>query len=62
MKKKLLFSIGLVVTMTLQINAQTNYDYSKLSREQLNRGVVAVKTGDGKVAVSWRTLKSDPKG
>lgn len=62
MKKKLLFSIGLVVTMTLQINAQTNYDYSKLSREHLNRGVVAVKTTDGKVAVSWRTLKSDPKG
>ncbi len=62
MKKKLFLSIGLAVTMTLQINAQTNYDYSKLSREQLNRGVVAVKTGDGKVAVSWRTLKSDPKG
>ncbi len=62
MKKKLFLSIGLAVTMTLQINAQTNYDYSKLSREHLNRGVVAVKTGDGKVAVSWRTLKSDPKG
>ena len=42
--------------------AQTNYDYSKLQREQLNRGVVAVKTEDGKVAVSWRTLMSDPKG
>ena len=62
MKKKLLFSIGLVVMVTLQTNAQSNYDYSKLCREQLNRGVVAVKTGDGKVAVSWRTLKSDPKG
>ena len=48
--------------VTLQTNAQSNYDYSKLCREQLNRGVVAVKTGDGKVAVSWRTLKSDPKG
>ena len=42
--------------------AQTNYDYSKLQREQLNRGVVAVRTEDGKVAVSWRTLMSDPKG
>ena len=62
MKKKLLLSIGLVVMVTLQTNAQSNYDYSKLCREQLNRGVVAVKTGDGKVAVSWRTLKSDPKG
>ena len=48
--------------MTMQATAQTNYDYSTLQREQLNRGVVAVKTADGKVAVSWRTLKSDPKG
>ena len=62
MKKELLLSIGLVVMVTLQTNAQSTYDYSKLCREQLNRGVVAVKTGDGKVAVSWRTLKSDPKG
>ena len=42
--------------------AQTNYDKSKLQRERLNRGVVAVRTPDGKVAVSWRTLSSDPKG
>ena len=41
---------------------QANYDFSKLKREQLNRGVVAVKTPDGKVAVSWRTLRSDAKG
>ena len=47
---------------TIQAIAQTNYDYSKLHREQLNRGVVAVRTEDGKVAVSWRTLMSDPKG
>ena len=47
---------------TIQAIAQTNYDYSKLQREQLNRGVVAVRTEDGKVAVSWRTLMSDPKG
>jgi rhamnogalacturonan endolyase len=46
----------------MQATAQTNYDYSTLQREQLNRGVVAVKTADGKVAVSWRTLMSDAKG
>ena len=44
------------------LSAQTNYDYSRIQREQLNRGVVAVRTADGKVAVSWRTLMSDPKG
>ena len=44
------------------LSAQTNYDYSRIQREQLNRGVVAVRTADGKVAVSWRTLMSDTKG
>ena len=44
------------------LSAQTNYDYSHILREHLNRGVVAVRTTDGKVAVSWRTLMSDPKG
>ncbi len=44
------------------LSAQTNYDYSRIQREHLNRGVVAVRTTDGKVAVSWRTLMSDPKG
>ena len=52
----------MMLMTTIQAIAQTNYDYSKLHREQLNRGVVAVRTEDGKVAVSWRTLMSDPKG
>ena len=52
----------MTLTVALLLTAQTNYDYKKLSREHLNRGVVAVKTTDGKVAVSWRTLKDDPKG
>ena len=52
----------MTLAAALLLTAQSNYDYSKLCREQLKRGVVAVKTGDGKVAVSWRTLKSAPKG
>ncbi len=52
----------MTLAAALLLTAQSNYDYSKLCREQLNRGVVAVKTTDGKVAVSWRTLKGDPKG
>jgi len=39
--------------------AQTNYEMQKIQRESLNRGVVAIKTADGKVAVSWRKLMSD---
>jgi len=32
-----------------------------LAEERLDRGVVAVRQADGKVFVSWRTLKSDTK-
>ena len=53
---------GLALMMITTAAAQANYDYQKLQREQLNRGVVAVRTEDGKVAVSWRTLMSDTKG
>ena len=52
----------MILMTAMPTTAQTNYNYSKLLREQLNRGVVAVRTEDGKVAVSWRTLMSDPKG
>ena len=41
--------------------AQPRYDLEKMSRERLNRGVVAVRSGD-RVVVSWRTLSSDAKG
>ena len=47
---------------TMPTTAQTNYDYTTIHREHLNRGVVAVPTADGRVAVSWRTLMSDAKG
>ena len=65
MKRKLydylLATTSCLLTMTA-VTAQTNYDYSTLQRERLNRGMVAVRTADGKVAVSWRTLMSDQKG
>ena len=54
--------MGVALLATMTAAGQTNYDLTKLSHEHLNRGVVAVKTADGKVAVSWRTLRSDPKG
>lgn len=54
--------IGLVLLTTMTAECQTNYDYLQLKRERLNRGVVAVRTDDGKVAISWRTLRSDGKG
>ncbi len=41
--------------------AQPRYDMDNINREQLNRGVVAVRSG-GQVLVSWRTLTSDRIG
>ena len=41
---------------------QPRYDYARLKTERLDRGVVAVKQTDGKVAVLWRILRDDRKG
>lgn len=40
--------------------AQTSYDFTKLQRDKLGRGVVAVREDAGNVALSWRYLSSDP--
>ena len=41
---------------------QPRYDMEKIQREQLNRGVVAIRQDASHVIVSWRTLYSDKKG
>ena len=41
--------------------AQPRYDMKTINREQLDRGVVAIRSGE-KVIVSWRTLTSDGVG
>lgn len=51
----------LSVSVTTAVQAQARYDFENMQREKLNRGVVAVKDSDGKVAVSWRYLSSDPE-
>ena len=62
MKKPLLYALMLLCLVITSTWAQTNYDLTKIKREKLGRGLIAVKTQDGKVAVSWRTLLSDKKG
>lgn len=42
-------------------SAQGAYDYSRLQREPLGRGVVAVRENPSTVMVSWRYLSSDPE-
>ena len=59
MKKYLLYLIASML-VTMSPNAQTRYNYKKLQRENLGRGVVAVRKDASTVTVSWRYLSSDP--
>lgn len=40
--------------------AQPSYDYSRLKREKLNRGLVVIKKDENTNFISWRYLSSDP--
>lgn len=56
--KKWTLLMGLLLA-TLSSAAQPNYDFDRLQREQLGRGVVAVRQDASAVIVSWRYLSSD---
>lgn len=58
MKYIILTIVFCAVTFTNK--AQPNYNYSKMEREKLSRGVVAIRESDSDVIVSWRYLSSDP--
>ena len=53
----LFFSLCLIA---ISLIAQPNYDFSKLKRERLGRGVIAIRENPSTVTVSWRYLSSDP--
>ena len=50
-----------LVLCTLGISAQTNYDYDKIQKENLGRGVIAVRQSQSEVFVAWRYLNTDPQ-
>lgn len=56
--KKWTLLMGLLLA-TLSSAAQPNYDFDRLQREQLGRGVIAVRQDASAVIVSWRYLSSD---
>ena len=60
--KLLLLALLATAVGTHSVWGQTRYDLKKVKRERLNRGVVAVKSAEGRVVVSWRTLETDRKG
>lgn len=47
-------------SMTIVCYSQPNYNYAKLKREKLGRGLVAVKKDQGTNIITWRYLSSDP--
>lgn len=58
MKKTL---TGLLLLFIINIGyAQPKYDYSKLKREKLNRGIVAIKKDNESNFITWRYFSSDP--
>lgn len=56
--KKLSF-LALLMGMTMSTAAQSKYDVKNMQREELDRGVVAVRTSDKEVLISWRYLETD---
>lgn len=59
---KKIFASLFAMVICGSITAQPRYAMESIKKENLNRGVVAIKQADGKVAVSWRILRSDKKG
>ena len=55
-----LVSLMLIVGASLGINAQPKYDFTKLQREELGRGVVAIRQSETETCLTWRYLSSDP--
>lgn len=60
MKRKCIWIAMFALMLASSIFAQPAYDFSKLKRETLGRGVVAVRESTSTVFVSWRYLSSDP--
>ena len=60
MKRNTLTTVLMLLGATM-LQAQPRYDMQHINREQLDRGVVAIRQGK-QVVVSWRTLTSDAVG
>lgn len=58
MNRLFVFGCFLAATCTF---AQPHYNFSKLKREKLDRGVVAVRQDADTVCISWRYLSADSK-
>ncbi len=48
------------VIFSVGANAQTNYSNAKLKKENLGRGLIAIRKDSAQVYISWRYLSTDP--
>ncbi|MBQ8360672.1 MAG: rhamnogalacturonan lyase [Bacteroidaceae bacterium] len=55
-----LIGLMLILGTSVGINAQPKYDFEKLQREELGRGVVAIRQSETETCLTWRYLSSDP--
>ncbi len=61
MRKITIYLLCLFLSVPMMtMTAQPGYNYSKLQREKLNRGIIAIRENSSEVVVSWRYLSSDP--
>ena len=58
--KKSLLALTACLLSAATLTGQPRYDYDKLQREDLGRGVVAIRKDASTVCLSWRSLSSDP--
>lgn len=59
-RKRLVVSLLVLLLGATSIKAQPRYDMENINRENIDRGLVAVRDGE-KVAISWRRLYGEPK-
>ncbi|NLO70884.1 MAG: rhamnogalacturonan lyase [Porphyromonadaceae bacterium] len=60
LKFSLLLFLFTLLTNCQSVSAGPAYDFTKLKREKLNRGLVAIRESDTTVNISWRYFSSDP--
>ena len=57
--KIIISSFLIILLFSTALQSQPAYDYMKLQKEKLGRGVVAIRENPSEVVISWRYLSSD---
>ena len=58
--KRTIWGLPLLVGTLFVACAQSKYDATKLQREKLGRGVIAIRQSESETCLTWRYLSNDP--